>query len=203
MTRYIVGVDEAGRGALAGPVAVGVFAVKKEAMSGLFGWLTDKPCKVGDSKMLTAREREATLAAIVEREALGLCSFRVAFVGPAVIDKHGITEAVRRGIRSALTGIAIAPAECTILLDGLLRAPRRFTKQYTIVRGDESEPAISLASIAAKVTRDRNMVRMAGQYPDYGFEKHKGYGTREHFARLSEYGMCGIHRRRYIKVFIL
>jgi ribonuclease HII len=85
-----------------------------------------------------------------------------------------------------------------ILLDGGLRAPKLYLNQTTIIRGDESEPAIALASIAAKIRRDRHLVRLAQRYPDYGFEIHKGYGTARHYAALAQHGPCPIHRRSFL-----
>ena len=88
-------------------------------------------------------------------------------------------------------------------LAGLLHAPKEFFFQKTIIRGDQTEPVISLASIVAKVRRDRLMKRLAEEYPLYGFERHKGYGTELHYERIKEHGLCNIHRRSYVKSFLL
>ena len=94
----------------------------------------------------------------------------------------------------------LEPSECLVLLDGNLKAPKEFKNQETIVKGDEKEPVISLASIIAKVSRDRYIVDLSKKYPEYEFERHKGYGTKLHYEMLKEHGLCNIHRRTFIKL---
>ena len=91
------------------------------------------------------------------------------------------------------------PKKCLVLLDGGLRAPKRFMYQKTIIRGDEKEYAIALASIMAKVTRDRKMVKLSKKYPLYGFNSHKGYGTKKHYEKIKKCGLCELHRRSFLK----
>ena len=187
---WIIGIDEAGRGALAGPVAVGAVAVAHD-----FDWSLLQG--VRDSKQLSPKRREEIFLCARALARAGTLEYRVALVGASIIDQAGITHAVAMGINRAMTKLSCAPAHADVRLDGLLKAPAHYTNQQTIVRGDQTEPAISLASIMAKVTRDRYMVRIAKQHSTYAFEIHKGYGTRVHQAALREHGLCVLHRRTF------
>lgn len=99
---------------------------------------------------------------------------------------------------TGLTKLSV-PATANIFLDGSLKLPETYKKQQTIIKGDELIPLISLASIAAKVTRDRYMCKVAKKHPEYGFEIHKGYGTKKHYEALKKSGMCGIHRKSFLR----
>jgi len=193
--RYLIGVDEAGRGPLAGPVAVGAVLFTPG-----FDWRQMRG--VRDSKQLTERAREAWYAraeALADEQQL---YFSVAFSSARKIDRSGIvpsiSAALERVLRTLIATATIAPDECEVLLDGSLYAPNDFIHQRTIIRGDETEPIISLASIAAKVERDRLMLRMAKKFPAYGFNEHKGYGTKKHISMIRQFGLCDIHRRSFI-----
>lgn len=188
--RYIVGIDEAGRGPIAGPVAVGVVALPVEFVGG---------ATFRDSKGLPQHKREVVFGELRQRTAQGAARYAVAQTGAAAIDRFGIGGAVNRAMARALRHIDIAPEECVVLLDGGLRAPAIYRYQETIIKGDEKVYAIALASIAAKVTRDAYMRRASWRYPQYGFEAHKGYGTREHYKTLKAHGLCDIHRRSFLK----
>jgi ribonuclease HII len=190
--RHVLGVDEAGRGPLAGPVAVGLVRVPAG-----FDVATEFP-GVADSKRLTALARERLFEALAARAARGDVAFAVAYGSPRAIDVGGVTLAVRDALARGIRALAPEPADCMVYLDGLLVAPRTYA-QETIVRGDALVPVISLASIAAKVSRDRLMARLATRYPAYAFEKHKGYGTALHYERLAAYGPCALHRRRFLR----
>lgn len=189
--RFILGVDEAGRGPLAGPVSVGVVAVPEG-----FDVLKEFP-GVADSKKLSEKNREKIFQMLEARAALGDARFAVEFESAETIDREGIVVAVRRALSRGVNSLAPDAALVTIQLDGALKAPPEYA-QETIINGDELVPIISLASIAAKVLRDRLMVEVAGTYPLYGFEKHKGYGTKLHYEMLATYGPCAIHRRSYL-----
>ena len=193
--RFLVGVDEAGRGALAGPVAVAVAMVP----SGFDFALVPE---VKDSKQLSLAARERIYALARELQKEKVLDFKVAMVGAEVIDKVGITRAVALATARALFRLSCMPNETEVRLDGLLCAPARFTRQQTIIRGDQTEPVISLASIMAKVTRDRYMVRIAQRYPLYVFEKHKGYGTLLHRQHIAAHGLCDLHRKYFCKKFV-
>ncbi len=192
MYHWLVGVDEAGRGPLAGPVSVGVVAVPrrfdiKKAFPG-----------VGDSKKLSEALREQIYVEALARARAGDIKLCARLSGALYIDTYGITRAVRRGVWSGVRHVA-EPEESFVKLDGLLTAPPEY-RQETIIKGDALEPVISLASVVAKVRRDRLMKRLASQYPQYGFEVHKGYGTARHQAAIQGYGLCELHRRSFCKV---
>ena len=187
----LIGVDEAGRGPLAGPVAVGIVAVPpgfdvRREFSG-----------VNDSKQLSARKRESIFEEVTRRARAGDLAFRVEFSSHLYIDRFGITRAVRKAVWRGVRAMG-EPERSTVLLDGLLRAPKQYF-QRTILKGDARVPVISLASVIAKVERDRLMERLSILYPEYGFEAHKGYGTEEHYKALRTHGLSSIHRRTYCK----
>lgn len=188
---FVLGVDETGRGPLAGPVAVGVVVVPEG-----FDVAKEFP-GVADSKKLSEKKREGLFASLEERVARGDVCFVVEFESAETIDKEGIAVAVRRALYRGVNALAPDAALVRIQLDGALRAPPEYS-QETIIGGDELVPVISLASIAAKVTRDRLMKEIALTYPLYGFEQHKGYGTKAHYAMLKNHGLCAIHRRSFI-----
>ncbi|TSC73379.1 MAG: ribonuclease HII [Parcubacteria group bacterium Gr01-1014_48] len=196
---YLVGIDEAGRGPLAGPVAVGAVIIKESDCLALFSSLPG----IRDSKQLSEKRREELYERMVFLRKENKMSFSVGLVSHTVIDTEGIVSAVRMGISSVLRKIEVDPHVCRVLLDGSLHAPKMFKNQETIVRGDETEPIISLASIAAKVVRDRKMKELATLYPLYGFEVHKGYGTKGHYAALTAYGISPIHRSSYLKSLLI
>ena len=191
-----IGIDEAGRGPLAGPVAVGAVAFKMKDKSRLKRVF--KKIRGKDSKKLTARERETWFEIIKTEEKKGNLQFAVSFVGARMIDKKGIVFAIKTALANSLRKININPRIASVLLDGGLHAPQKYQHQKTIIRGDESELSISLASIAVKVLRDRKMVRLAQKYPAYGFDKHKGYGTKYHRERILKHGPSYEHRVSFL-----
>ncbi|MGE5540729.1 MAG: ribonuclease HII [Bacillota bacterium] len=188
---YVVGVDEAGRGPLAGPVAVGVIRVAdgfdfEAAFPGL-----------NDSKKLTEKRREELFVRLQEEIALGTVSAVVHLSSAAKIDAYGIVPAVRGALYKGVRKLLPEPSEGKVFLDGSLYAPQEYA-QETVIGGDGKVPAIMLASIAAKVTRDRYMKKLAPKYPQYRFEVHKGYGTKLHYELLREHGPCEIHRTTFL-----
>ncbi len=191
-TRYLIGIDEAGRGPLAGPVSVGAVIVPHD-----FDWSSVAGAK--DSKQMTPKSREEIYKNLFALRKAGKLDFAVAFSSATAIDTRGIVLAVQSALDRALAKVVEVGAlqDAEVLLDGSLHAPEHFSSQKTIIRGDQSEPVISLASIVAKVTRDRLMVRMAKDYPAYGFEIHKGYGTLAHRKAIKESGLCGLHRATF------
>lgn len=190
MQRHIIGIDEAGRGPLAGPVAVCAVMVSPD-----FDWhLIDG---VNDSKQLSEGKREGLFARAQELKRAGVINYRVSLVGAGVIDRVGIQKAVALGIDRTLSGLACVPERTRVKLDGSLRAPDAYVRQETIVRGDQKEQVIGLASIIAKVRRDRHVTRRALRHPEYGFEIHKGYGTVAHRAAIKAYGLCSFHRSSF------
>ncbi len=187
----MLGIDEAGRGPLAGPVAVGIVAVPEGF--NVFAEFTG----VADSKKLSEKKREKLFETLQARGPRGGARETVGFGNAETIDNEGITMAVRRALSRGVNALAPDAALVKIQLDGALRAPSEYAQQ-TIINGDELIPLISLASIAAKVSRDRLMMKLAEEYPQYGFEKHKGYGTAAHYEMLRKHGLCAIHRRSFI-----
>ena len=191
--RYIVGIDEAGRGPLAGPIAVAALAAAiKIAANSKLQFSNHKVLKnIKDSKKLSAKKRLEWLKILKNN-----FQYRVSMVGPAVIDKIGIQKATRLAVRRVLRKLSFEPR--LVLLDGSLYAPKHY-KQKTIIKGDEKIPIIAAASIAAKVTRDRKMLKIHKDFPEYGFDLHKGYGTRLHYGRLRKHGLSPHHRKTYLK----
>ncbi len=191
--KSVIGIDEAGRGPLAGPVAVGaVLIFSKKSFSFR---------KLKDSKQLTEKEREGWFRKIKDWQKDGKLEYAVSLVSPSIIDKKGISFAIKLGIERCLSKLGSSPRKVEVLLDGSLKAPVEFLNQKTIIRGDEKIPAISLASIVTKVTRDRYMKKLANKYKKYGFEKHKGYGTKEHLEMIKKYGISLVHRKTFLKKF--
>jgi ribonuclease HII len=178
--RYIVGIDEAGRGPLAGPVVAAAVILCPG----------DIPVGLQDSKCLTAHQREAVLPDIHHRA----LAYGIGIVTPDQIDRHNILWATKQAMMQAIRQLTLEPE--LLLIDGSQSLPMAVSQQ-TIVGGDACCASIAAASIVAKVTRDRLMSDYAQHYPLYGFERHKGYPTREHYACLQRYGPCAIHRRSF------
>jgi ribonuclease HII len=192
MRRYVLGVDEAGRGPLAGPVAVGVVMAEES-----FDFLTAFP-ELNDSKKISEKKREKIFEQLLVLQKTGAVRFCVKSVSASVIDKSGIAKAVRVSVYAGIRELAPAPEGVRVYLDGSLHAPEEYG-QETVVGGDALIPAIMLASVAAKVSRDRFMVKLAGGYPGYGFEQHKGYGTKAHIEAIQRLGFSDLHRRSFCK----
>lgn len=195
----IIGIDEAGRGPLAGPVTVGIFGADKKMEKYLLKYIFQYVLK--DSKKLSAKKREEIYKKFVELKKEGKVNFNVAHTSPKIIDKIGITKAVKIGISNCLLKLHHTKKykgdPCQIRLDGLLKAPPEFKNQKTIIKGDEKDVFIACASIVAKVSRDQLMCRLAKKYPQYGFEIHKGYGTNMHYGLIKKHGLSQIHRSSF------
>lgn len=192
--KIVLGVDEAGRGPLAGPVAVGVIAVEEG-----FDLLAAFP-GLNDSKKLSEKKREALYELLREEVGKGTVRAKVCFSSEKVIDRRGIAFAVRSALERGVRALAPETDSTHIYLDGSLAAPKEYS-QETVIGGDASIPAIMLASVAAKVVRDRLMLQLAKDYPQYGFEAHKGYGTKAHQAAIKEHGLSEVHRTSFCKNF--
>jgi len=191
--KWIIGIDEAGRGPLAGPVVVGAVLVPSDFDFGLVKG-------VRDSKKLTAKARNDWYGKILALEERAGMRHVVSESSASIIDSHGIVEAIARAIARCLERLGADPDECDVRLDGAIHAPKRFVQQKTIIRGDDTEPIISLASVAAKVHRDRLMEKLAVVHPAYGFERHKGYGTRFHYTAIESSGIIPlIHRTTFLR----
>ena len=192
--KFIAGIDEAGRGPLAGPVAVGIFvshtSFDYRVLQGL-----------RDSKKLSAKKREEIFLKIKALKKSKEADFAVTLVSAEYIDKNGISKAVRKGLDSVIKKISLDPKISFIYLDGSLKAPENFS-QETVIKGDDKIPAISAASVCAKVVRDEYMQKIAKKYPDYNFSIHKGYGTKKHIISIKKNGLSLIHRRSFCKNFL-
>lgn len=193
---FLIGIDEAGRGPLAGPVSVGLFKINKKTLKKDFFKKNFEGLK--DSKKLTEKKREEFFAKLKPFKREGVLDFAVALISEKVIDQKGISFAIKFGMEKCLKKVN-AKVRDEILLDGGLKVSQIFKKQKTIIKGDEKEPVISLASIVAKVTRDRFMKKEALKYPDFGFEVHKGYGTKRHRESIKKLGLTKIHRKTFCK----
>lgn len=192
--RFLLGVDEAGRGPLAGPVAVGVIAVEEG-----FDILAAFP-GLNDSKKLSEKKREALFNTLVELSAEGVVRVAVTLKSAKEIDGRGIAVVIRSAAAEGIRKLLPDPSEGKVWLDGSLKAPDEY-EQETVIGGDGVVPAIMLASIAAKVSRDRHMLRLAEKYPGYDFAKHKGYGTAAHIRAIRELGLSDLHRRSFCRNF--
>lgn len=180
----VCGVDEAGRGPLAGPVcAAAVILPKGHIIEG-----------VNDSKKLTEKKREMLFDKIID-EAL---DYSIAIATPEEIDEINILQATFLAMNRAVVGLKTEPD--FVMVDGNREPPISYPVQ-TIVKGDGKSMSIAAASILAKVTRDRYMIEIAEKYPQYQFEKHKGYGTKLHYQMLDEYGPCEIHRQTFLRTW--
>ena len=188
-----MGIDEVGRGPLAGPVTVCVFKIDPRKYSTI-----SFRANIRDSKQLSEKKRELYAAELKQLKKNKICDFATVSVSALKIDTRGISNAIKHALCVGLDKVC-ASAEDIILLDGGLRAPDHFTHQSTIIRGDEKELAIACASIIAKTTRDHYVKKIAKQYPGYGFESHVGYGTRKHRDAIRKYGLTAFHRKTFCK----
>lgn len=189
---FVLGVDEAGRGPLAGPLSIGIVSVPEDVdLLALFPTLND-------SKQLTEKKREVIFNELEEiKEEQGI-RYMVLYEEAGAIDELGLTEVVRRSVWKGVEELLPEVSQGKVYLDGLLSAPPAYA-QETVVGGDGLIPSIMLASIVAKVSRDRLMCELAETYPEYGFEKHKGYGTKAHYEAIEKHGLTPHHRRRFLK----
>lgn len=180
----VAGVDEAGRGPLAGPVvAAAVVLAPERRIRGL-----------ADSKLLPPERREA-LFAVIQARALAV---GVGVVDHETIDRVNILEATKRAMAAALAALAVVPE---LVITDFVALPALPCPQKNLVAGDRRCASVAAASIVAKVTRDRIMLELDRQHPDYGFARHKGYATPEHLAALDRHGPCPVHRRSFAGVW--
>ncbi len=190
--KWVVGIDEVGRGPLAGPVSVCAVAMpEKDYAKMTWGILND-------SKQMTAKNREFwnKEARVLEKNG----KIRIALTSKTAltIDKQGIAVCIRACIAENLRKLDIDPKDCRVLLDGSLKAPAEYKNQETIIKGDSKEKIISLASVVAKVARDAYMVLQHKKYPLYGWERNKGYGTKEHRGAIKKKGVTILHRNSFL-----
>ena len=185
---HIAGIDEAGRGALAGPVvAAAVILPLNDTIATLL-------LGVNDSKQLTAKRREALFALICQHA----LAYGIGLEPASVIDEIGILPANKLAMGTAVAQLTTPPQ--FLLIDGRIRLPQLNIPQTAVVRGDSASLSIAAASILAKVTRDRLMIQLDSQFPHYGFAQHKGYGTEFHRAALAQHGPCPQHRHSFAPI---
>jgi len=210
--KYIIGIDEVGRGPLAGPVCVCVVRVE----AGIYKRLQKNknlPALGRDSKKLSKKDREKyaqVLKSLMSKRHFDIkprvsrmpldtrFSYAVCSVSNTVIDTKGLSFAIKKALSDCLRKVH-ATEKDTVLLDGGLRAPKEFTNQEAIIKGDEKHPVIAWASILAKVHRDNYMTKMAKKYPEYGFENHVGYGTKSHREAIQNHGQSPLHRKSFLR----
>ncbi len=181
----ICGIDEAGRGPLAGPVAAGAVILPAD-------------CEIlylNDSKKLSEKRREELFLEIKEKAV----AWAVGIVNAGEIDEINILKATYKAMKKAIEGLSVTP---DLLLNDAVIIPDVTTRQVKIIKGDAKSVSIAAASILAKVTRDHLMEEYDALYPEYGFGRHKGYGTSAHMAAIKEHGLCPIHRRTFLKKYI-
>ena len=178
---YIAGVDEVGRGPLAGPVVAACVILDRNKQI----------LYLNDSKKLSEKKRESLYKEICE----SAVAYGIGVVSPARIDEINILNATYEAMRAAISNLKLKP---DILLNDAVHIPKVDIKQVSIIKGDAKSVSIAAASIVAKVSRDRLMVEYDSLYPEYKFAKNKGYGTKEHISAIKEHGLCPIHRRSFV-----
>ena len=183
--RYIAGVDEVGRGPLAGPVVAAAVVLPEDF----------NVVGVDDSKKLSEKKREELYDVIMEQA----LSVGVGIVSPERIDEINILQATYEAMREAVGKLSYRP---DVLLNDAVIIPELTIPQEKIIKGDAKSLSIAAASVIAKVTRDRMMKAYHELFPEYGFEKHKGYGSKEHIEMIQKIGPCAIHRRSFLTHFI-
>lgn len=184
--KFIAGIDEAGRGPLAGPVVCACVVMplgEKDIIEG-----------VNDSKQLTEKKRNELYGKIIAKA----ISYKVITVDEKVVDEINILQATKKGMLESLNGLSVKPD--VVLIDAVKLETD--IECESIIKGDSLSYSIACASILAKVTRDNIMLNLHSKYPNYNFMKHKGYGTKEHIACLKQFGASEIHRKSFIKNFI-
>lgn len=182
---WICGIDEVGRGPLAGPVVAGAVILPRDS----------KILHLNDSKQLTAKKRDE-LYDVIMREAVAV---GIGYASPARIDEINILQATYEAMREAISKLSVKP---DVLLNDAVKIPQVDIRQVPIIKGDAKSVSIAAASIIAKVTRDRLMEEYDKVLPDYGFASNKGYGSAEHIAALKEIGPSPIHRQSFIGHFV-
>lgn len=217
--KWLVGIDEVGRGPLAGPVAVGAFCIgffdtKAKSYSKFMNDLKKSSKKVKlppvrDSKKLTESAREEWVSFLKDFNGNStiesgtnsgeIFKYKIHFGSAKQIDKKGIVVVIKDLVSKCLESLDVLEHETSVLLDGSLKAPEKYFNQQTIIKGDEKEIVISFASILAKVERDNHMKKISKKYKEYGLDIHKGYGTKSHIKAIKKYGKSDIHRVSFLK----
>lgn len=189
--RLVAGIDESGRGSLVGPIAAAIAAINPRTTFKLKNY----PQGIKDSKQLSKKQREEIFEAIKQEPNI---EWKVSFVYPKVIDRINIGKANLLVWQRCLKRLKQQPD--FLFLDGKMSLPNLKIKQQSVIKGDQKIFLLSIASIIAKVNRDKLMERLDKKYPEYGFGQHKGYGTRLHLEKIKKLGPCEIHRKSFYPV---
>lgn len=193
----IIGIDEVGRGPLAGPVTVCAVSCDEKIYKILKR--SKKLPELGkDSKKLKEKDREKYDIFLKKLSKEGRIDFKIVHISNKIIDSRGISFSIKKALESSIAGLEISKSS-KMLLDGGLKAPNGFKNQKTIIKGDEKEKIIAWASILAKVSRDKLMKKISKKYPEYGFEIHKGYGTLKHKNAIRRHGVSSLHRKSFVR----
>ncbi len=193
--KYIVGIDEVGRGSVAGPVTVGMCVLKKQKIAEKFLF------QIKDSKQLTKNQRNIWFFKLREAEKNGIIFCSTSSVSPEIIDRKGIVYALSKATENVLKKISFCDKNnLYVLLDGTLSAPKTY-RQKSIIKGDQKEVSIAAASIYAKVKRDLFMDNLSSEYENYILDQNKGYGTKKHIKAIKKYGLSKLHRKTFCTRF--
>ncbi len=193
--KYIVGIDEVGRGSVAGPVTVGMCVLKKQKMA------ENLLFKIKDSKQLTKNQREIWFLKLQEAEKNKIIFCSTSFISSEIIDTKGIVYALSKATENVLKKINFCTDDdLYVLLDGTLSAPSIY-RQKSIIKGDQKEISISAASVYAKVKRDLFMDNLSTEYKNYSLNQNKGYGTKDHIKAIKKYGLSKMHRKTFCSRF--
>ena len=199
INEYLMGIDEAGRGPLAGPVAIGTSLILKQKSRAVFSLL--KKHGLNDSKQVKELDREKLYEILLQMKKEKVLNWEVSLISAQIISTKGISYAIKLGIEKNLKKINVKASEVILELDGALKIPQgNWKKSLVIIKGDSIKPSIMIASIIAKVTRDRYMKKLSKKHPQYGFEIHKGYGTKKHRELIKQYGLSKEHRVGWCKI---
>ncbi len=199
--KIFLGIDEVGRGPIAGPVTIGIFAVEKKHLMKVYQKLQG----ITDSKKLTEAKRNHYKNIVDQLVQQGWCSYYIASTGAEIIERKGISHSIKISIKRGLSNFSkelrnkgLVISDTYVFLDGGLRISHEWN-QETIIRGDSINWLISTASVLAKVHRDTKMLRLAKKFPGYHLDAHKGYGTKQHYQAITRQGVSEIHRTSWIK----
>lgn len=190
---WVIGIDEVGRGPVAGPVTVCAFAVRAQFIVDI------NRMGFRDSKKLSPQKREQFAQVLNNCAQLHMCTWAIESADAHTIDTDGITSAIQTVIAKCFKKLALHSEQVDIYLDGGLRAPKSYFRQHTVIRGDDLFPVISCASILAKVYRDHVMEQYDKKFPEYGFFDNKGYGTPAHMKAVKKHGLSPLHRKSFLK----
>jgi ribonuclease HII len=195
----LVGVDEVGRGPVAGPVYVCALSVKKKDIQHV---IDEGPSPLRDSKKLNSQKRKAWFLYLQELRKQKVVSWSVLSLSAADVDEYGIAVCIKRLVDKSVERLKVERSNTHVYLDGGLELHDTSIKSTAVIKGDEEIPVIALASIVAKVLRDVEMVKHAVEYPQYGLDANKGYGTKDHMKAIKRLGLTNLHRKTFLRKYL-